>query len=1088
MQGKTPTILVVGDDPPSVEMLQARLQDAGYRVETALDGQNGLLRYAEGGVDVVLLDLWSSAMQGLEVCRSLRALPGSAACPILMIAPATDPERRLSCFAAGADDVLSKPLEFEECLARVRVWLRMRQRLVAADEIETPLEVPPADGSAETDRAPGAGRAAADLPAEHPQPLAGSARAAQDRPEDLLGRLRQQLSELERVHGECEQLTQALTQSEVRLRLLVDAASVAIYVTNLRGEITFINRRALEVLGATAAQVIGKTPYDFVPAVAADNWLANAAKVIEAGVPLEVEEEVPQHDGIHTFLSLKFPLRDSAGTIYAIGGVAADITERKRIEWRLQESEERFRGLVETTNDVIWEMNTQGRITYINPAVRPILGYPPEALLGQNSFDLMHEEDQTQMRDWWSDCLSTKRGWRELLVRWRHRDGSYRTLESNAVPMLDAHGQLLGFRGADRDVTERIQAEAALQVSQARYRLLVERIPAITYVAAVDAVGTVLYVSPQVEHLLGFTPEEWQSDPSLWSQQLHPEDRERVLSELAQARATRARFTSEYRVLARDGRVLWFHDNCEVVPIATEQGRIVQGIAVDISARKRAEEELALARTAAAREAERAASEARLRTHYQAMACGVLILGAAGEITDANEAAEEILGLGLDQMRARRPAVLWEALREDGSPLPETDRPAMVALRTRRPVRHVTLCVRRPAGDCRWVQVEAVPVLGPDGTPVEVVGSFIDISARQQVEAERAQLLAAIEQERTTLTAVMASMSDGLVVIDAAHRIRYANARAGELMGLAAPLLLGASVEAAFEAIRPVFRDPAAAWAVWEQGATRIQEQPRFEVQVVGPPPRDVRIQFFPVVGTSGEEQAVGLMLRDVTATKLLARLEERERIAMELHDGVIQSLYGIALGLGAGERRLAAEGSQTRELLSQAQAQIETVIQQVRNYIMDLRPPEMSTLDLPAGLEALAEELRINTLVDPALVLEAEAAALLDAGTVASLLRIAREATSNVIRHAGASRVTIRLSRTDAGVVLTITDNGKGFDQPPATEQGFAGAATGSGQGLRNMAERAKALGGRTDIRSAPGQGTTVRAEVPARLPWMAP
>lgn len=139
-----------------------------------------------------------------------------------------------------------------------------------------------------------------------------------------------------------------------------------------------------------------------------------------------------------------------------------DITERKLSEEALRESEERFRSIVEATNEWIWSIDLEGRLTYSNPAVETILGYEPEGLLGRNSLDYIHQEDRAQFEEAFSRHIKEKSGWAGLILRWRHRDGSFRYLESSGVPIFDSRGALLGYRGTDRDITERKQSEKAL--------------------------------------------------------------------------------------------------------------------------------------------------------------------------------------------------------------------------------------------------------------------------------------------------------------------------------------------------------------------------------------------------------------------------------------------------------------------------------------------------------------------------------------------------------------------------------------------------------------------------------------------------
>jgi len=237
------------------------------------------------------------------------------------------------------------------------------------------------------------------------------------------------------------------------------------------------------------------------------------------------------------------------------------------------------------------------------------------------------------------------------------------------------------------------------------------------------------------------------------------------------------------------------------------------------------------------------------------------------------------------------------------------------------------------------------------------------------------------------------------------------------------------------------------------------------------------------------EAQARDAAGRLAEQAKVLALLEERERIAMDLHDGVIQSLYAVALGLGAQVRTLTRDAtgpqspqgdqdsSELRAGLVQAIGQINQIIPEIRNYIFGLHLYELGARGLRAGLTALAEELQVNALVRPSVEISEEVEGRLAPLAVANLLHLAREATSNVIRHAGASEVALRLARQDGDLVLTIHDNGRGFNPDTASDKDAVGGAA---QGLHNMAERARQAGGRVEIASTPGKGTTVRVFVP--------
>jgi signal transduction histidine kinase len=349
------------------------------------------------------------------------------------------------------------------------------------------------------------------------------------------------------------------------------------------------------------------------------------------------------------------------------------------------------------------------------------------------------------------------------------------------------------------------------------------------------------------------------------------------------------------------------------------------------------------------------------------------------------------------------------------------------------------------------------------------------IAERRRTEGERARLTVAIEQERATLAAVMASMSDGLLVLDAAHRVHYCNARVGEFLGINPTLAIGQPIEQIITETRQSMLDPEAASSRWENLLTDPHHQlPSIEVTTTGSSRRNLLVSAFPV--TDAIQEGLGLLLKDVSTARALALLEERERIAMDIHDGVIQSLYAVALSLSAHERLLDVEAAETRQALQRARMQINNIIQEIRDVIFDLRQHRRQLPDLQAGLKSLATELFGPTSIHIDLELEEGPDRFLDPVRVSGILYIAREAMSNVIRHAGASKVVIHLARMEEKLVLTIRDNGRGFN-PAATDAENSGLA--EGQGLRNMAERAQLLGGRLLVVSSPGHGTEVYVEV---------
>ncbi len=168
---------------------------------------------------------------------------------------------------------------------------------------------------------------------------------------------------------------------------------------------------------------------------------------------------------LHSFVNSLVGFIENGNLIRA-WGVQRDVTEHKRAEEALRERDDMIRSLVDTSRDWIWSVDLKGVHTYSNPAVETILGYSPEEIVGVASIDLIHEDDRKIFDEQFPIWVAERRGWQNVLIRWRHKKGEWRFLESSAVPILDSSGEITGFRGVDRDVSERKRLQEQLLQSQ----------------------------------------------------------------------------------------------------------------------------------------------------------------------------------------------------------------------------------------------------------------------------------------------------------------------------------------------------------------------------------------------------------------------------------------------------------------------------------------------------------------------------------------------------------------------------------------------------------------------------------------------
>jgi signal transduction histidine kinase len=206
--------------------------------------------------------------------------------------------------------------------------------------------------------------------------------------------------------------------------------------------------------------------------------------------------------------------------------------------------------------------------------------------------------------------------------------------------------------------------------------------------------------------------------------------------------------------------------------------------------------------------------------------------------------------------------------------------------------------------------------------------------------------------------------------------------------------------------------------------------------------------------------------------THRLAVLEERERIGMDLHDGIIQAIYGVGLSLEGALHSIEETPSEAKERIQHSIEGLNQAIRDLRGYILDLRPRQMGNDGLMSGLKRLATEFRANSLTE--VVLTGPDSEHIDLAPTQSLalFHICQEALANAAKHAKAKKVEISLWSTEDRVLMEIHDDGRGFDMETKSQN--------IGHGLANMLTRAQSVGGDVDISSNPGEGTTVLAWVP--------
>jgi len=535
-----------------------------------------------------------------------------------------------------------------------------------------------------------------------------------------------------------------LREAEMRYRALIERAAALIYVEvpdescASGSRATYVSPYSIELLGYTPDELIADPALwdDMVHPDDRERLFAETNEVELNGRPFRHEYRVVRKDGevrwVRDDASL---IEDSATGTRFWQGFMLDITEQRDAQEQQTEAEAKFRNLVEATPAITYmdrvKKDDPADVTpaYISPQLEAVLGYTPEEWLAdEDSWGIhVHPEDRVEAERV-LDQARVEGGPGTAEYRMVAKDGRVVWIRENSVLIRDEAGNPEFWQGVMLDITRRKEAEEALREAEAKYRTLVEAIPAITYidVASDTANSPTIYISPQVEPILGYSPEEWMADPELWMSSLHPDDRERVLETDRASFGNESRVSLEYRLIARDGRVVWIQDESAIV--ADEDGvpRFEQGVMLDITARK---------------EAERAVAEAEAK--YRALVeriPAIVYMGEFGEEGDwlyISPQIERVLGYTPEEWLTHPHPMGSFTHPEDIAGFRREEERAY----GRGDAFHAEYRIRSKDGRWVWILDEAAPVLDESGRVLFMQGVMYDTTDRKQAEEELARAL-----------------------------------------------------------------------------------------------------------------------------------------------------------------------------------------------------------------------------------------------------------------------------------------------------------------------------------------------------------
>jgi PAS domain S-box-containing protein len=394
----------------------------------------------------------------------------------------------------------------------------------------------------------------------------------------------------ERVRAE-----QSLRESEDLFRLLFEMAPIGMAITALDGRYLRVNQAFCDTLGYASDELLACSVADIsYPEDWAPN-LEHRERALKGEAPyFNMEKRYINKDGqlVHALLQATLIFDSQEHPLYFVGQIV-DITERVLTEETLRRVEERMRTFLESVDDMVYFQGLDGSLSMLNSANTRITGYSLEefAVNPQLWQEIFHPDDLKVAEEFFA-TYPDGMPYFEVEYRIRTKGGEQRWIHSRMVGAKDSFGRYLGYNCIDRDITDRKQTEQALRESEVRFRTLVEQIPnSVTYMADLDETSTTLYISPQIVEILGYTPEEYQADPDIWAKAIHPADYDRVVAELARCHEAGEQFVSEYRIIRKDGEVIWFHDEADIVRDEDNKPLYLLGVNTDVTERKQAEGE-----------------------------------------------------------------------------------------------------------------------------------------------------------------------------------------------------------------------------------------------------------------------------------------------------------------------------------------------------------------------------------------------------------------------------------------------------------------------------------------------------------------
>jgi len=744
--------------------------------------------------------------------------------------------------------------------------------------------------------------------------------------------------------------------------------------------------------------------------------------------------------------------------------------ERQQAEEALREKEERFRSLVEAISDLVWETDAAGRLTFISPNVHDLLGYAPEEVLGKTFLDFLPPDEAQRLKELLSPIFETQRPYVFVGKIIPHKCGKRVVLESSGVPILDSRGTFLGYRGIDRDITERHRAAEALYREKEKYRTLVEESP--LGVAIIDEDGIYQYINHKFVQIFGYTLADVPTGRD-WFRRAFPDPayRREVIAawtrDLRGSKVGEARLAT-FTVTCKDGSQKII--NFRPVTLANRDQLVIYE---DVTERHRAE--------VALRE-----SEAKYRLLVSNIPAVVFRGYADWSVEFFDDKVEELTGYAKEEFNSGRLKWTDLILSEDLAEIRNIFRQALKT--TGSYVRQYR--IRHKNGSILWIEARGQIIRDAASRIDHIYGVFFDITKQKEVEQELAA-----EKERLRVT--LRSIGEGVIATDTDGRVVLMNQVAEALTGWTQEEARGRPVAKVLCLVHEITRKPCDSGVAKVISTGKVYQLPAHTMlQARNGAERILSASAAPIIDQAGQVIGVVLVFQDITVKRQtdaeLLKMEKLSSLGI-LAGGIAHDFNNILTGI-LGNLSLAMlstpRQSQVFQRLSEAEQatlRARDLVQQLLTFAKGGAPvKEVASLEKiirdSATFACRGSQVRCNFIL-PKDLRRVE----VDPGQISQVIQ---NLVINAIQAmpAGGSltiqaeNVTLKDDRClplppGKYVKILVKDEGIGIPSeylPRIFDPYFSTKQTGSGLGLATAYSIIKNHNGYMTVESVLGQGTT--------------